>query len=192
MQSAYWSAPVCRMVIHGLLMNEFRSTRNPIFGQVPSHTRLSLRFHFSVSQILYIQSNTLRSFIAFFKTTIGTITRAWFALVPHHERATRYTNHSSSPRSSNSLERLKERLSFKRRRTRCVRRGFDNAQHGITSVRNHYVGLVNSTDLYARISKPRLVFYFSGSRATRVGKELKAKLEDAVREGAGQRDAFQV
>jgi uncharacterized membrane protein len=37
-----------------------------------------------------------------------------------------------------------------------------------------------------------LVFYFTGSRATRVGKELKAKLEDSVREGAGQRDAVQV
>jgi uncharacterized membrane protein len=37
-----------------------------------------------------------------------------------------------------------------------------------------------------------LVFYFMGSRATRVGKELKAKLEDGVREGAGQRDAVQV
>jgi uncharacterized membrane protein len=37
-----------------------------------------------------------------------------------------------------------------------------------------------------------LVFYFAGSRATRVGKELKAKLEDGVREGAGQRDAVQV
>ncbi|KIM31348.1 hypothetical protein M408DRAFT_15135 [Serendipita vermifera MAFF 305830] len=37
-----------------------------------------------------------------------------------------------------------------------------------------------------------LVFYFIGSRATKVGKALKAKLEDGVREGAGQRDAVQV
>jgi uncharacterized membrane protein len=37
-----------------------------------------------------------------------------------------------------------------------------------------------------------LVFYFAGSRATRVGKELKVKLEEGVREGAGQRDAVQV
>ncbi len=37
-----------------------------------------------------------------------------------------------------------------------------------------------------------LVFYFTGSRATKVGKGLKAKLEDGIREGAGQRDAIQV
>jgi uncharacterized membrane protein len=37
-----------------------------------------------------------------------------------------------------------------------------------------------------------LVFYFTGSRATRVGKSLKKKLEDSVREGAGQRNASQV
>jgi len=37
-----------------------------------------------------------------------------------------------------------------------------------------------------------LVFYFTGSRATKVGKSLKKKLEENVKEGAGERNAFQV
>lgn len=37
-----------------------------------------------------------------------------------------------------------------------------------------------------------LVFYFVGSWATKKGKELKEKYEDGVKEGGGQRDAFQV
>lgn len=55
--------------------------------------------------------------------------------------------------------------------------------------------LVGSTMLGAEVKAfgvTLLVFYFIGSRATRVGKDLKKKYEDSVREGAGQRDAFQV
>ncbi|CAG8559679.1 4594_t:CDS:2 [Acaulospora colombiana] len=55
--------------------------------------------------------------------------------------------------------------------------------------------LVGSTMLGAEVKAfgvTLLVFYFIGSRATRIGKDLKKKYEDGVREGSGQRDAFQV
>lgn len=55
--------------------------------------------------------------------------------------------------------------------------------------------LVGSTMLSTKLRAfgvTLLVFYFIGSRATRVGKSLKAKLEDGVRAEGGQRDAVQV
>lgn len=55
--------------------------------------------------------------------------------------------------------------------------------------------LVGSTMLSTKLrvfGVTLIAFYFIGSRATRVGKALKAKLEDGVRAEGGQRDAFQV
>jgi uncharacterized membrane protein len=55
--------------------------------------------------------------------------------------------------------------------------------------------VVGSTMLGAEVKAfgvTLLVLYFIGSRATRVGQDLKKKYEDGVRVGAGQRDAFQV